>query len=252
MDPDSLRWTGVWPNNFSDRNPCKSLTNPDLYYYGHRYYSPEISRWLNRDPITENGGLNLYAFVANRSADRVDKLGRWTISVDGTIESTTPCGGFSYKRDILITPDSGDSYAVGETIWIIQKTEARVVVYNCNGTVRDWNYWYFWEILQEQFVETYWTYQLSWPLGTTDRWKDPDHGKCTYGWSETTASVYFFNHNELGTSLSADWITVDPGHPANGERHIDIPPGLPQGVDISTAEAGPTHGHLFRTWNCCL
>ncbi len=64
MDPDSLRWTGVWPNNFSDRNPCKSLTNPDLYYYGHRFYSAEISRWLSRDP-TEERAPDVYAFIGN-------------------------------------------------------------------------------------------------------------------------------------------------------------------------------------------
>lgn len=29
------------------------------------YYCPETQRWLNRDPIQELGGTNLYAFVAN-------------------------------------------------------------------------------------------------------------------------------------------------------------------------------------------
>lgn len=27
-----------------------------LYYYGHRYYSPRLGRWLSRDPIEEAGG----------------------------------------------------------------------------------------------------------------------------------------------------------------------------------------------------
>ncbi len=82
MDPDSLRWTGVWPNNFSDRNPCKSLTNPDLYYYGLRFYSPEISRWLNKDPIGEHAGLNLYAYVDNCPAQRHDAVGRASGNAD--------------------------------------------------------------------------------------------------------------------------------------------------------------------------
>ena len=37
----------------------------DLYYYGYRYYSPELGRWLTRDPIEEDGGDNLYAFCGN-------------------------------------------------------------------------------------------------------------------------------------------------------------------------------------------
>ena len=27
----------------------------------HRYYTPELGRWLSRDPISELGGWNLYA-----------------------------------------------------------------------------------------------------------------------------------------------------------------------------------------------
>jgi RHS repeat-associated protein len=30
-------------------------TETDLNYYGFRYYSPELGRWLNRDPIREGG-----------------------------------------------------------------------------------------------------------------------------------------------------------------------------------------------------
>jgi RHS repeat-associated protein len=43
---------------------------------GLRFYSPEISRWLNRDPIGEEGGLNLYGFVENGAIRRSDPLGQ--------------------------------------------------------------------------------------------------------------------------------------------------------------------------------
>ena len=46
-----------------------------LYYYGYRYYSPDMGRWLSRDPIEERGGLNLYAFVNNDPVNHYDKLG---------------------------------------------------------------------------------------------------------------------------------------------------------------------------------
>ena len=36
-----------------------------LYYYGYRFYAPALMRWLNRDPIEEDGGLNLYGFCGN-------------------------------------------------------------------------------------------------------------------------------------------------------------------------------------------
>ena len=46
-----------------------------LYYYGYRFYHPILMRWLNRDPISEEGGLNLYGFCKNASAYKADKLG---------------------------------------------------------------------------------------------------------------------------------------------------------------------------------
>ncbi len=36
-----------------------------LVYYNYRYYSPRMGRWINRDPIEEEGGVNLYANCQN-------------------------------------------------------------------------------------------------------------------------------------------------------------------------------------------
>ena len=44
-------------------------------YYGFRYYDPVTGRWPSRDPIEEQGGLNLYAFVGNDSLNYFDYLG---------------------------------------------------------------------------------------------------------------------------------------------------------------------------------
>ncbi len=43
--------------------------------YGYRYYDPETGRWLNRDPMKEQGGVNLYGFVGNDGVNDVDALG---------------------------------------------------------------------------------------------------------------------------------------------------------------------------------
>jgi len=46
-----------------------------LYYYGYRFYNPVFGRWINRDPIGEDGGINLYTFTKNSPINRFDKLG---------------------------------------------------------------------------------------------------------------------------------------------------------------------------------
>lgn len=40
------------------------------------HYDPNQGRWMNRDPIEENGGLNLYGFVGNDGVNQWDLLGR--------------------------------------------------------------------------------------------------------------------------------------------------------------------------------
>jgi RHS repeat-associated protein len=46
-----------------------------LLYYGYRYYDQSAGRWLNRDPIEEQGGNNIYSACANNLADNCDILG---------------------------------------------------------------------------------------------------------------------------------------------------------------------------------
>src|SRR5438270_12157629 len=50
-----------------------SKSNLDLAVY--RAYDPDLGRWLNRDPIAEKGGLNLYAYVNNSPLMRLDTRG---------------------------------------------------------------------------------------------------------------------------------------------------------------------------------
>jgi len=46
-----------------------------LYYYGYRYYAPELQRWISRDPVGEWGGYNLYSFVWNNPFLFIDLWG---------------------------------------------------------------------------------------------------------------------------------------------------------------------------------
>jgi hypothetical protein len=56
-----------------DRNPHRGPIHKAIS--GYRYYKPELGRWINRDPIEEQGGLNLYGFVGNRATTLGDFLG---------------------------------------------------------------------------------------------------------------------------------------------------------------------------------
>ena len=62
---------------YLSRSKEKAFHDPelDLVYYNYRHYSPTDGRFLSRDPIEEQGGLNLYAFTGNSPIEKRDILG---------------------------------------------------------------------------------------------------------------------------------------------------------------------------------
>lgn len=55
------------------------LTEIKLNDHRFRHYSPELHRWLSRDPIAERGGLNLYQFVSSNPVINSDALGLFSL-----------------------------------------------------------------------------------------------------------------------------------------------------------------------------
>jgi RHS repeat-associated protein len=66
----------------------------ELYYYGYRWYEPNLQRWPNRDPIAERGGLNLYGFAYNNAVNNVDRNGL------DVVKPPDPYDGYDKKKDI--------------------------------------------------------------------------------------------------------------------------------------------------------
>jgi|GEM_PF-5634363 len=87
-----IRATGPMAQHMPFRFSTKYFdTETGLSYYGYRYYSAGMGRWVNRDPVNESGSMliqrssiyrpsedfNKYGFVGNDSFNRVDVLGQW-------------------------------------------------------------------------------------------------------------------------------------------------------------------------------
>ena len=78
IDPECLRSCRVnWPA------PEKPLSG--VPFYGFRYYLPDVGRWTSRDPIGEEGGVNLYGFVGNSPTDKIDVLGNGSVIPAATV-----------------------------------------------------------------------------------------------------------------------------------------------------------------------
>jgi len=79
--------------------------NSGMYYYGYRFYDPNLQRWINRDPIEERGGLNVYAFVRNDCCNRIDRWGMSDTDVAKIINLAT--AGFFELCDGCMRCDNG-------------------------------------------------------------------------------------------------------------------------------------------------
>ena len=68
--------TGSMADTFTHRFSTKPFdAETGLAMYQLRPYEPVLGRWLSKDPIDEQGGLNLYGFAGNDPVNRWDYLG---------------------------------------------------------------------------------------------------------------------------------------------------------------------------------
>ena len=54
------------------------LADLGLNDHRNRFYNPTLGRWLNRDPIGENGGINIYRTIQNSPVNGIDPDGLQT------------------------------------------------------------------------------------------------------------------------------------------------------------------------------
>ena len=108
----------------ADANPFRfsakyTDTETGLVYYGYRYYESELGRWINRDPVGEVGGVNVYVFIENDAMENTDYLGLRSVKsiqcivgapIKGKLNPTTKERVREYQRLLML----GGCLAEGE------------------------------------------------------------------------------------------------------------------------------------------
>jgi RHS repeat-associated protein len=120
-----------------------------LYLTLYRAYDPTLGRWINRDPIAENGGLNLYDYVGNNPVFWIDPYGlvRWgqflrglgffaggMAGALGSMALAVPSGGLSAIT--AVSSAMGMMYGLGNMVAAFSPDkEAAKEMLNCPNNV---------------------------------------------------------------------------------------------------------------------
>ena len=76
------------------------------------FYNPNTGRWLNRDPIGEKGGSNVYGFASNTPLNAVDALGKIAGGGFMQMNCRQPCEDFKRRRYADMEPRDIPSGAI--------------------------------------------------------------------------------------------------------------------------------------------
>ena len=101
-----------------------------LVSYLMRFYNPPYGRWLNRDPIGEDGGENLYAFCGNSPIGYFDPLGNDRYITHFDILNATGSGGTQFHVGVAV-----DTWECKNGFWI--KTGIKTFDFKPKETIID-------------------------------------------------------------------------------------------------------------------
>ncbi|MBR4171119.1 MAG: RHS repeat-associated core domain-containing protein [Kiritimatiellae bacterium] len=125
---NTISQSGSLPDTFRHRFSTKPwIPALGAYDYGERMYSPELRRWMSRDPIEENGGLNLYAICGNDAVNGVDPQGMFTV------RAVSQSPRYSAKSDFWfsIAFDFSENDHQAGAVWVTKSR--KVDLYECGS-----------------------------------------------------------------------------------------------------------------------
>ena len=116
---NTLESSGARAGENPYRFSTKELSSLGLYDYGYRFYLPSSGIWLNRDPLREDGGVNLYGMVGNNPINAVDPYG---LKTPGLEYGPSGGGGGGVMMPPMAVNFDGIGYwvkAIASAVWSV-------------------------------------------------------------------------------------------------------------------------------------
>ena len=213
--------------------------------WGRRYYDPDEGKWISRDPIGEDGGVNLYAGLRNDLVSLVDPLGERNEPPSIGIQLPTSNGPNLSKRTI-IGPNIGKCGMFDWTIsWGLTYVKAGIIVQSvlfiadvkdCKGAPVPVSsppqYWEGWTVSSSGEVSA----------GNADTFAVKSERPCTKGSISIIGFAEFYPRTMPSSMRRNPFLLVK--HPAGDLPYTETNPNL-------TGGTGPITHTAVATWDCC-
>jgi len=214
------------------------------------FYDPHIGRWINRDPIGEEAGGNIYAFIDNNPVSFYDDLGNQKAPAQNSkvillakpfgVTRTGYCGDVAFQiwwtfLNAVQNTQGGHVIQDITITWNITDCKSNRLDSKSLGAIwKNKNSVHYWEAWA---VSKYASFSI--PKDDNFSWNDEGAGtKGTVSW-KATASFY-----QGLVTLPKDMTSNNKDTLAGGLRSTTINPNFSNGTD-------PVPHEMVIEWNCC-
>ena len=234
--------------------------------YGYRYYDPLTGRWPSRDPIEENGGVNLYGFVENDGIGKWDYLGNLTLAKnrDGSVLNLRQRKAFIGLVGYLDQNEKNIVNQAGGKGTLSWTTTIKMYIWQCNQTdgepnvtESEWTYSVDFSYNNETGISLDGAFNLS-PTGQYFSFKPliitGDNNWLEYGGVSGAECTVGIINLDFSHTISSGWSTIHSG----GSVPSDPDPQTIEGwhvagaggsIQSGSSVSSSTH-RVSMEWNC--